>query len=242
MIYHVLPGDSLVSEFKETNIDGEVVVCREAFITGPVDADVPDAFWAQRARFILAEYSEDEIEYHERVADQLEKLRDLDAEDEVNLWFEYELFCSVNFWFCSSLVAETGATLYRVEPVILETKDRWKGFGSLDANGLSKCFDQRKRLSDEDTSLGVRLWDAFRKGDHVQLLELSDSGSEVFPYLDEVIAAAVEIETRPARIIKDIYESGNTEFESLFPEFVERAGVYGFGDLQVQNLFERIYS
>ena len=30
MIYHVLPGDSLVAEFKKANIAGEVIVCRES--------------------------------------------------------------------------------------------------------------------------------------------------------------------------------------------------------------------
>lgn len=91
MIYHVLPGDSLVEEFKKTKIEGDVIVCRECLIVGDVDAETLPEFWEQRARFILSEYGDDEIEYHDRVADELAKLLELDKADGVNLWFEYEV-------------------------------------------------------------------------------------------------------------------------------------------------------
>ena len=120
MIFHVLAGDSLVEEFKKTGIEGEVIVCREAFVDGPVDAETTDEFWEQRARFILAGYGDDEIEYHEKVADELNKLTELTSDGEVNLWFEYELFCSVNMWFCLWLLEPTGAAVYRVEPIGLD--------------------------------------------------------------------------------------------------------------------------
>lgn len=77
MICHVLPGDSTVAEFNKTGISGEMIVCRDAFIVGPADAASRDEFWDQRARFILSEYGDDEILYHERVADELEKLTEL---------------------------------------------------------------------------------------------------------------------------------------------------------------------
>ena len=92
MIYHVLPGDSVATEFKKNNIDGEKIVCREALVAGPLDGESLDEFWDLRAKFILTEYGEDEIEYHEKVADPLNLLTELTSDDEVNLWFEYELF------------------------------------------------------------------------------------------------------------------------------------------------------
>ena len=144
MIYHVLPGDAVAEEFKKTKINGEVIVCRECLAVGDVDADILPEFWEQRARFILSEYGEDEIVYHETVADELAKLLDLDSDDEVDLWFEYELFCSVNLWFCLWLLSETGSSVYRVEPAVLKDEDRWDGFGNLSAADLRKCYNRRK--------------------------------------------------------------------------------------------------
>lgn len=238
MIYHVLPGDSLVPEFKKTAIDGDVIVCRECLIVGDVDAETLPEFWEQRARFVLFEYGEDEFEYHDKVADELAKLADLDADDEVNLWFEYELFCSVNMWFCLSLLSETNATVYRVEPAALSEEDRWSGFGKLNAADLQDCFDARTLLTRDDIALGAELWNAYRKNDHDRLKQLSTAASPAFPYLAEVCAAAVEKDTRPAEILAEIEFEGKTDFDEIFAEFTRRAGVFGLGDLQVRRLIE----
>lgn len=240
MTAHVLPGDSLVDEFRKTNISGDVIVFRDALVVGPVAADSPFEFWDGRARFILAEYAEDEIAYHERVADEIEKLRDIDAGVEVNLWFEYELFCSVNMWFCLSLLRETGAAVYRVEPIVLSVEDRWSGFGKLDAADLQKCFGSRTAFTHEDIALGAELWNAFRTNDHSRLRELSVSDSARLPYLAEVCEAASDKDTRPAEILAEIEFEGNTEFDDIFAAFTRRAGVYGFGDLQVKRILDQM--
>lgn len=233
---HILPGDSLIEEFNKTKIGGEVIVCRDALVVGPIDAETPFEFWDQRARFILAEYAEDEIEYHERVADELEKLTEISADDEVNLWFEYELFCSVNMWFCLSQLGPTGAEVYRVAPVVLTTEDRWKGFGTHGADDLRKCFDTRIKFSPEGIKLGSDLWKAYRQRDYERLTELAETDSDCFLYLKEVCEAAVEQDDRPAEILAEIEFEGKTEFDDIFAEFTRRAGVYGFGDLQVKQL------
>jgi hypothetical protein len=240
MTVHVLPGDALAGEFKKTSIDGDVIVCRECLIVGPVDADTPQEFWDVRAAFILAEYGEDEIIYHETVADELERLTDIEPGTEVDLWFEYELFCSVNLWFSISMLKDSGAKVYRVEPSILAPQHRWKGFGELTPSDLAKCFEDRKELTDEDLKLGADLWQAFRTGDHRSLKQLSTCTSPAFPYLAEVCEAAMERELRPIEVLREIQKEGITEFEDIFPEFQKRAGVYGYGDLQVQRLLDRL--
>ena len=85
MIYHVLPGDAQVEEFKGSNIEGELIVCREALISGPIDAETDEQFWNERAQHIVSAYGEDEIIYHEKVADELARLADVDADDGVPL-------------------------------------------------------------------------------------------------------------------------------------------------------------
>ena len=240
MIYHVLPGDALAAEFKKTNIEGDVIVCRECLIVGPVDAATTDEFWHERSRFILSDYGEDEIEFHERVADELEKLTDVEPDDEVDLWFEYELFCSVNMWFCIAKLKDSGAAVYRVEPVMLSKDDRWKGFGIVEEGDLEKCFADRKYLSQEDLQLGSDLWNAYRTNDPAQLKELSKNASDRFPYLAEVVDAAIERDKKPKRILKDILDEGITEFQDVFLEFTKRAGVYGYGDLQVERLMDQL--
>ncbi|MEO6052104.1 MAG: DUF1835 domain-containing protein [Pyrinomonadaceae bacterium] len=238
MIYHVMPGDAVAGEFRKTGIAGDVIVCRECLLVGDVDAETLPEFWEKRARFILSDYGEDEIVYHETVADEMAKLADLDADAEVNLWFEYELLCSVNMWFCLWLLAETEATVYRVEPIVRTNADIWKGFGKLDTADLQKCFDARKKHSADDVKLGANLWHAYRRGDHSRLRTLATTDSTAFPHLKEVVEAEIEKDTKPKQVIDEITNEGITEFTDVFAEFTLRAGVYGFGDTQVERLLE----
>ncbi len=239
MIYHVLAGDSLTQEFRKTGIEGSEIVCRECLIVGDVDAASLPEFWDQRARFILSEYAEDEIVYHETVADELGRLLDLDDGDEVTLWFEYELFCSVNLWFCLWLLNETDAAVYRVEPVVRSEKTRWLGFGRLDAADLKTCFNARVSLSRDDVRLGAELWNAYRVGDTAKLAEIATTISLAFPYLAEIVQAAIDKDTRPADIVAEMNIHRKTDVTEIFPEFTRRAGVYGLGDLQVQRLLDK---
>ena len=160
MIYHVLPGDSVASEFSKTGLEGEVIVCREAFVEGDLSGDTIAELWQNRAHFLMLAHGADEIDYHEKVAAELSKIADLPDDAEVNLWFEYELFCSVNMWFCLNLLADSKASIYRVEPSILDRKDLWDGFGSMDADELVQCFETRIKFETSDVQLGRDLWRA----------------------------------------------------------------------------------
>ena len=236
MNVHVLPGDSLAAEFRKTGLDGEVVVCRECLVAGDKSGTTLEEFWERRSNFIALEYAGDPIEYQENVAYELEKLIGLPAGTEVNLWFEYELFCQANMWFCLDLLENSEAAVFRIEPLNVSPDDIWKGFGKLDAAELVNCYEGRTQFSDEDISTGSKLWTAFRESDAGELLRLGKHRSPCFPFLREVCEAAAEIDTRPMDIVREIKSGGKDDVESVFPEFQKRAGVYGFGDLQVELL------
>lgn len=243
MICHVLPGDAQVAEFERTGLAGEVIVCREALIAGPVDAESLDEFWDRRARFILSEYGDDTIAYHEKVADPLSRLTELDSTDDVNLWFEYELFCSVNMWFCLSLLRDTGATVYRVEPIGLDEAERWDGFGNFNSDDMLAAYELRSAFTDDDIRLGAELWRAYSRSEHSHLRELAARATDRFPYLGEVIAAANEQATRPTEVLREILSHDpRADFSTVFVEFKKRAGVYGYGDTQVQRLLDHLSS
>ena len=112
---------------------------------------------------------------------EFEKLLAVSLDDEVNLWFEYELFCQANLWFCLSLLTEKEARIYRVAPVIRNENDLWKGFGGLSEDDLKKCFEQRIRLSKDDINFGNQFWKAFSTKDFQSLKHLSFEKCESFP-------------------------------------------------------------
>src|SRR5215218_1547267 len=100
MKIHVLAGDALAADFKNAGFEGEIIVCRECLVEGDARAENLEDFWRVRAGFIKTTYGETEEKYFAGVVGELEKLTNLAPGAEANLWFEYELFCQANMWFC----------------------------------------------------------------------------------------------------------------------------------------------
>jgi len=233
MKYHVLPGDALFGRFSETEIDGEIIVCRECLIDGDTQADNLEDFWNVRANFIETAYGAND--YREKVIGEFEKLRNLPEESEINLWFEYDLFCQVNMWFCLALLQNKKVKIFRVAPIIKNKTDIWKGFGKLENEDLEKCYAERIEFSETDVQLDAKLWKAFQHKDWKDLKTLGAKESECFPKLAEVCAAAIEIETRPQETLRKI-TANETDFKNIFAEFSANEGVYGFGDAQIKRV------
>ncbi len=240
MNMHVLPGDALAQEFKKTGIDGEIAVCRECLIEGDVKAENLEDFWKIRAGFFESGYGETEEKYYETVVSELQKLENLAPETEINLWFEYELFCRTNLWFCLHLLRETSANIYLVAPVVLNDDEIWKGFGDMSAEDLRECFARKIKFEKNDIALGANLWRAYQSSDYEKLEELAKTKSACFPFLKAVCAAEIEKNSRPKVVLREIIENGATEFSEIFAEFSRRAGVYGFGDAQVKRILQDI--
>ena len=236
MNLHVLPGDAQLELFRKTEIEGDVVVCRESFVDGPATGETLEELWQVRERYLAEAYPHTDADYRQIVVTEFEKLTDLPALSDVNLWFEYELFCQVNMWFCVWLLRESNATLFRVAPIAQRKDHVWDGFGTLTADELKTCYAERLRFSDRDIKLGSDLWTAFRSRDHGSLRELSKIESACFPYLQQAIEAEIEKDFTPKRILDDLQNEGITEFGDVFAEFRQRAGVYGYGDSQVRRL------
>jgi len=240
MILHVLPGDSLVETFEASGIEGDVAVCRECLVEGSIKGDTLPEFWNNRARFLAAQYGGTEDVYHETVVREFAKLTALQSNSEINLWFEYELFCQANMWFCLSLLATSTADIFRVAPVILFDDEVWDGFGSMAPDDLRACFAKRIKLTADDIELGANLWSAYQDHDEERLRDLSTHESSAFPKLNDVAKAAIEMDSRPRQILDEIVREGRSGFSDVFLEFKSRAGVYGYGDAQVKNLLETI--
>ncbi|HEV8591924.1 MAG TPA: DUF1835 domain-containing protein [Pyrinomonadaceae bacterium] len=240
MIFQVLPGDAYVDNFHETGLEGDVAIFRESLIEGDLAGDSLPDFWRSREQFLSNAYPDAEKSYIDHVVTEIEKFNSAKKGDEVNLWFEFELFCSVNYWFCLYLLKDSEADIYRVAPIVRDASTKWLGLGGLNAKELHKCFEHRIRLNGNDRKLGRHLWLAFRTGDNARLLELSSTASPAFPYLIDAAEAAAEIDTKPRQILNQIITEGGKEFGEIFSKFTKRAGVYGFGDAQVKRILESI--
>lgn len=243
--FHILNGDCLAEQLKVTEINQDFIICRECLIDGNIKANDLFEFWEVRERFISDTFGADD--YCQKVVEELTKIQHLPEGSEVCLWFENDLFCQTNMWFMLSLLSkQSNLRLFRVFPVIENDVDIWKGFGVATSEILEKAYKQRVIFQAQDIELGVKLWEAYQSQDFVKLKELSKQNSDCFQYLEEVCQAHIErfpkndLLGRPERIIREIIETQSKDFKEVFAKFSAKEGIYGFGDLQVKVIFERL--
>jgi hypothetical protein len=246
MVYHILNGDSLAYSFPDAKIEGELIVFREALIDGDLSGnDFPD-FWQTRANYINVTYEE----YYSKTVKEFEKIIHAGENAEFNLWFEYDLFCQVNMWFVISIIYDLpiNKKVFAVYTTYLEKTDKhfWNGFGPAKTNELISCFNKRILLNDVDLQFGRDLWKAYKNTELDKLNQLSKNQSTAFPYIHEVIQAHIDRfpkdgeKGRPEKVLEDITKNISTEFNIVFKEFWDRESIYGFGDIQLKSLYDKV--
>lgn len=237
-IFHITNGDYLAESLKNTSIDGEIIVCREALVSGDLKADSLEEFWNIRAKWIAEDYNVSPENYYQKSVSEFEKILNIPEHSEVNLWFEDDLFCQVNLWFCVFLLSKIeDLKIYRIFPKA-SSENRWKGFSDSDNSDLEESLKSKVLINKNDIELIVNLWRAYQNNDDSLLLQLSENQSNCFHFLKEVIDAYINI--NPEDFIKNQIENGLTDFDSVFKKFQEDLAIFGFGDLQVKKIYDKI--
>lgn len=243
--YHILNGDSLKAQFPET-IPGEIIVARECLVDGNVNGNSLTDLFKVRAEFISNNYDGyEEQDYFERIVPEFQKIQNIPKNVDINLWFEDDLFCQVNFWFVINLLIKSNHNnqLFLIRP---ESHNQY-GFGGLLKSELVSIFESRLKL--RKLQYLVLLWGFYQTNDTEKLIETSKRLKDLYPFINTAVEAHIErIPTngnmgRPSRSLVKIKEELNTdEFGPIFKEFCKREPIYGFGDLQVKRLLDEINS
>ena len=247
--FHILNGDALLEFFPESILSGEIIVARECLVDGPVTGKTLEEFWETRAGFIASEYEEDKESYFFDVVSEFNRISLIPPGSEVNLWFEEDLFCQVNLWFCISLLVNVADQLKIniVKPPLKDGQPDWSGFGGLDRNELAGAYQGRQKLSMADIKLLANLWNAFKTNNRSELKNLASEKSDHFPFLQEVVQAQLDrssednLSGRPEKALKNIMLQNDTkDFKTIFKVFSLQEGIYGFGDWQVENILNKM--
>jgi len=247
-IYHVLNGDCLADEFPRKLLQGEIIVMREALIDGELGGKNLEDFWKIRAAYLDNSPDSQGKKYFSLVVPEIKKIIRASPNAEFNLWFEYDLFCQVNLWFILSLLRKRQAygDIFLVYPDYMKEPDKWKGFGSFKEDDLVRSYQKRVKLDEKDLQLGDALWNDFKENNLEGLKELVNVSSYSFPHLKEVVQAHIERfpqqdrKPRPESVLEEIIRNGKKDFSSAFEEFFNREGIYGFGDVQLKKIYDKV--
>ncbi|WP_186757202.1 DUF1835 domain-containing protein [Echinicola salinicaeni] len=244
-VFHILNGDALKDRFP-LDLSGETIVFRECLVDGDLRGDTDQEFYRNRARFISSAYGDfDEKTYFEMTVPELEKIKTIPNDASVYLWFEDDLFCQVNCWY---VLYQLRRKSHHGEVILVRPFTSMEyGFGGLDTQGLIEVFEKERSLSPEEFLSLSKLWEAYLLKKDNEMYELVNELPKYFNYLNEVVVA--ELARRPSMgdlgrpeesVMKIIQALQTDEFLPVFREFCKRESIYGFGDLQVKNLLEKV--
>jgi len=241
--YHILNGDALKKIFPE-DIQGKAFVCRECLVEGSVQVYNPGEIFIARAEFISTRYKEfSKDDYFKKTVSEFDKINAIPQDAEINLWFEDDLFCQVNFWFIAYLLnrQRRNYSIYLVRP----KHGCEYNFGGMSRPDLVTAFQKRIRLSKVEKF--SELWKRYRDNDCEKMLEIANSLKRRYPFLIHAVKAHIDripkkgYPGRPYQSIKKIMAELQTqEFGIVFREFCKREAIYGFGDLQIKQIVDEI--
>ncbi len=161
--YHILNGDCLKEQFPKA-LNGEVIVAKECLVDGAVKGETLEELLEVRAKFICSQFPMiSEKEYHEGTSAEIKKILAIPPVTDVNLWFEDDLFCQVNFWFVLNLLYEHGKKdgIYLVRP----NKGNEYNFGKMNQEELLFAFENRIEIKGELLEKSSQLWRFYQKED-----------------------------------------------------------------------------
>lgn len=240
---HILNGDALRERFPG-KLTGKQLVCRECFVEGPVDELDLQPFYRTREKHLNTHYGHlVQLNYTTQVKAVFDKMTILPKESQIHFWFEEDLFCQVNFWFCLALVAKhnSKSKLFLVRPPLLTPF----GFGGLTTEELQQCHSNRIRISNPKPF--IDLWHSYQKQDLTRLKDIANGLREGFPFVEKAVNAHIESlptadsKGRPKERLLQIMSQLKTEnFGKIFQEFCSSEAIYGFGDLYVKRLYDEL--
>ncbi len=238
--FHVLNGDALKEQFP-SEIKGKKIVARLCLVDGPVEGATTEELFAVRAKFIAQNYPGfTEADYF-NYALETRSIQEIPNGSTINLWFEDDLFCQVNFWFILDFInKDKNYTLNLVRPLAHSEY----AFGGMNEAELIQALENKIEITKEDQKILKQFWNAYQENDLLELLMLAQDVKEKFPFLIPAIYAHLDRLSEPSRpkstLMKIMKDLKTDQFGLVFQAFCKKESIYGFGDLQVKRIYDEI--
>ncbi|MDT7832017.1 DUF1835 domain-containing protein [Flavobacteriaceae bacterium S356] len=247
-VLHITNGDSLTDYLNELGFQGDFLTWQEMLCEGPVISNINSKkFFDIRSSF-LKEYYDIEVNKFDFNRDLI-KLEHTENYDAIILWFEYDLFCHINMLGVISLLHQKkiDKPIYLVTSGFISGEKSLKGLPELNPDQLREHFHARIKLTKEDQELAVDLWNIYCGMDHNLFKPYIVSNSS-FKYMSNCLKAHIErfpnqktglsvLEENILTIVKDRDVKSK---HHLLGYILNYQGYYGFGDLQMERIIEKL--
>ena len=248
-LLHITNGDNLTNRLGSMDLKGDIITWREMLCEGRTLTNVgSETFWKTRFEFLNKNYKVSKSWFIEKTLKEYRSLCNHKQQDQIVLWFEYDLFCQVNMLAVISWL-KTHRKYAHITLVCSgkeDETDKLYGLGELSDEKLMELYENRIELSQDDIEYADYVWQLYCSDNPIRLENLTDFNNYQFNYLSGAIKAHLkrfptirnglnEVENHLLQLSVD--KKPKTKKE-LLKTVLGDQGLYGFGDSQ----YERIIS
>lgn len=248
---HITNGDIFTQRLRKLKFKGEIITWREMLCEGKTMTNVgSEAFWKTRFDFLHKNYNVSKSWFVEKTLKEYRSLCNHKQEEEIILWFEYDLFCQINLLAVISWL-KTHRRHVQISLVCSGNEDetnRLYALNDLSDEQIKKLFKKRVELSQDDIEFADYVWQLYCSDNPIRLEHLTDFEQYQFKYLGEALRTHLrrfptiknglnEIENR---VLQVAAEEKPRSKKQLLGYLLSDQGWYGFGDSQYERILKNL--
>ncbi|WP_299123114.1 DUF1835 domain-containing protein [uncultured Winogradskyella sp.] len=247
-ILHITNGSVLTEYLRELDFTDDILTWQEMLCEGPTIPKIDSKEFFDLRREFLKSYYDIEVNSKE-LQDELSKLDQADEYDEINLWFEYDLFCHINLIGVINLLhqKEINKPLYHICSGRVEGEKNLKALGELSPEQLNSHYRNKILLTQDDIDLTIALWRTYCGKDH-NILKPYIVTKSSFKYMTNCLKAHLKrfphqksgLSVLEDNILRLVRDNQIKSYHHLLGYSLNYQGYYGFGDTQMKRIIDKL--
>ena len=250
-LLHITNGDSFTNRLKKLNLDGEIITWREMLCEGKTLNQVgSESFWKTRYEFLHKNYKVSKSWFVEKTLKEYRSLCNHKKEDQIVLWFEYDLFCQVNMLAVISWL-KTHRKYAQISLVCSGKEgktDKLYALNELTDAKLLKLYKDKTILALDDIEYADYVWQLYCSDNPIRLENVSDFNSYQFDYLGEAVKNHLMrfpsikngLNRMENNILQLAVDKKPTSKKALLGTILQNQQGLGFGDSQYDRAINRL--
>lgn len=248
---HITNGDMFTDKLRTLKLDGDIITWREMLCEGKTETNVgSESFWKTRFEFLNKNYKVSKSWFIDKTLKEYRTLCNHKKEDNIVLWFDYDLFDQINMLAVISWLKthRPYAEISLVSSDEEENLENLLGLGQLADEQLRKSYTNRTLLTQDDIEYADYVWQLYCSDNPIRLENLKDFDSFQFSHLSGAIEAHLlrfpsirnglnEVENNILRLARSAKPKTKLE---LLNTVLKNQGRYGFGDTQYERVITKL--
>jgi len=247
-LLHISNGGSLTNNLREVGIEDPILSWEEMLCEGPADFIIETREFYKKRKYFLSNTYDIEIDLKAYFR-EINKLNNPEQYEHIVLWFEYDLFCHINFLAVINILQQRNIEkpLYLVCSGRVKGEKSLKGLGELSKSQLLDHYKNKILLTEDDIELAKTLWGIYCGHDHnlfkpyiVQQSSFEYLGSCLKAHLMRFPDSVTGLGTLEDNLLRLLLKHNLTSKHHLVGYAINYQGYYGYGDLQYERVIRNL--